>query len=147
MTLHGELRTVLAQLEMVSQVAAVNLEASGGDAGEDIGGRRPPGGILHEDDRQLDYPQKSVEHFRRRIAKAHSDWALGAILKDAQAALEAAKRQPPPKDAGHPMPGDYNWKRWVAETDLSAVEIARKCNVSKRYVNRVRAEYRMRDAA
>ncbi len=144
--LRAELRQVLAELELVSQVPAVNLESSR-DMGEDIGGKRPPGGEDHGGDREIGWPLKSVTYFRRRMAKAHTAGALEAILEDARTSLDAAKRQPAPEDKEHPMPGDYNWKRWVSESSLSDVEIARKCSVSRQYINRIRGQYREAQAA
>jgi hypothetical protein len=138
-----ELRQVLAELELVSQVGAAKTGSSGRDEGEDIGGRRPPGGIDRRDDREIDYPQKSVEHFRRRLRRAHSLWQLELILKDARKALEACRRQPAP--SGEPEYGTPQWKRWVAESDLGPSDIARKYGVSKRYIVRIRTQYR--DAA
>jgi hypothetical protein len=141
-----ELRTVLAQLELISQVPAVNYESSGSrDAGESIGGKRPPGGLIRADDREHDYPQKSVEHFKRRIAKAHSDHAFEAILGDAKKALEAARRQP----ARGPEPGfgDPGWKRYVAESTEKASDLARKFACKRSYIEKVRQDYRDEEAA
>jgi hypothetical protein len=142
-----QLRQVLAELELVSHVSAVNLESSGGDHGEDIGGRRPPGGIDRRDDlpdnHERHHPQKSVDHFRRRLARARSDESRTLILGEAKDALTAWKRQP--ALTGEPEYGTPQWKRWVAESDLSSSKIADKYGVSGQYVRKIRAEYR--DAA
>jgi hypothetical protein len=144
----AELRTVLAQLEMVSHVSAVNYESSGGrDAGESIGGKRPPGGILRADDREADYPQKSVEHFRRRAAKATSNGALKAILADARKALEAARRQPAPDKGTEPKFGEPGWKRYIAESDEKANVLAARFGCSRAYIEEVRRKYREAEAA
>ncbi len=144
LSLEGELLQVLLELEMCSHVAAVNLEPSGRDAGEDIGGKRPPGGVDRREDaeRMPGRMPKSAEHFRRRADRARTDYARAQVLTDARAALAAFRRQPAPRDKEHPMPGDYNWKRWVAESRLSDSEIARKCSVKRQYVNKVRRSYR-----
>ena|SRR6185437_3154573 len=141
---HDQLGTVLANLELCSHVSAVNLDPSSRDAGEDIGGKRPPGGIDRREDRERDAPRvlHSAEHFRRRLARARTQRALDAILADAEAALSAFRRQPAPKDKEHPMPGDFNFKRWVAESPLEDREIARKCGVTRQYVSKVRRQYR-----
>jgi len=147
-TLLRELRTVLAQLELISQVPAVNLESSGGrDAGESVGGKRPPGGLIRADDREHDYPQKSVEHFKRRIAKAHSDHVLEAILEDARKALEATRRQPAPVKSAEPKKDDPGWKRYIAESPEKANELAGRFVVSRAYIEKVRREYRDEEAA
>lgn len=150
--LRREIRQALAELELVSEVDAVEPRKGSRDTSEDIGGRWPSGMSKdHPDVRELEdyraWPLKPVAHYRRRVARARSISALEAILKDVRSALERSRRQPAPTDAGHPMPGDSNWKRWVAESSLSATEIARKCSVSKRYVNKVREQYRDRMAA
>lgn len=150
--LRGEIRQAVAELELVSEVGAVEPGKGSRDTSEDIGGRRPSGvsndrPAVRELEDYRAWPLKPVAHYRRRLEKARSISALEAILKDVRAALERSRRQPAPQDAGHPMPGDSNWKRWVAESSLSATEIARKCFVSKRYVNKVREQYRDRMAA
>lgn len=143
-TVEYDLRQVLVQLELCSHVGAVNMDPSSRDAGEDIGGKRPPGGVDRREDAEREPGRmlKSAEHFRRRLARARSERALTQILADAEASLSAWRRQPPPRDKEHPMPSDFNWKRWVSESSLSSSDVARKCFVSKRYVNRIRAEYR-----
>lgn len=137
-----EIRQVLAELEMVSQVSAAATGSSSRDESESIGGRRPPGGIIRKDDRQDTFPQKSVDHFRRRLAHARTDRHLQAILEDAQTALVAWKRQPPEQPGDEPQYGTPGWKRWVGECDLSHGEIARKYNLSRAYVRKIRDQYR-----
>jgi hypothetical protein len=146
--LHRQLKQTIAELELCSHVSAVSLDSSGRGSGEDVGGKRPPGGVDRKDDKSREgHKLKSAEHYKRRVAKARSEAALQAILKDAKESLVAWKRQPAPQDVGHPMPGDVDWKRWVGESSLSASEIARKCSVSGAYVRRIRAQYREREAA
>jgi hypothetical protein len=142
-----ELRTVLARLELVSHVSAVNYESSGRDACESIGGKCPPGGIRRADDKEHDYPQKSVEHFRRRIVRATSSRVLEAILTDARRALEAARRQPAPDKKTEPKVGDPGWKRYVAESDEKANELAARFGYSRAYIEEVRRKYRDVEAA
>jgi hypothetical protein len=144
MSVEHELRQVIVQLGLCSHVSAVNFDPSSRDAGEDIGGKRPPGGLDRKEDgeREPGRMLKSAEHFRRRLARARSERALTEILADAEASLSAWRRQPPPKDKEHPMPGEFNWKRWVGESKLSVQEIANKCYVSPQYVGRVRKQYR-----
>lgn len=143
MSLLGELRQVLAELELVSHVSAARPGSSGRDTSDDIGGNRPPGGIDRGDDREPEHPQKSVEHFRRCLRRARTDGQLEAVLIDARDALAAWRRQPAP--SGEPEYGSPQWKRWVAESELAPVEIARKYNVSRQYVHAIQRAYR--DAA
>jgi hypothetical protein len=142
-----ELRQVLAELELVSQVPAVNLESSGGDAGEDVGGKRPPGGLIGKDDRQDEYPQKSVEHFRRRIARARDERVLALILDDARQALVAARRAPAPTKEMEPKRSSPQWKRYVAESEEPSSVLARRFGVSGQYIREVRRKYRDQEEA
>ena len=139
-----ELRQVLAELELISQVSASTPGSGGGDQGEDIGGKRPPGGLDRAGDRPDDhehiYPQKSYEYFRRRVGRIRSQWQAERLLEQARESLEASRRQPRPSD--RPELSSPQWKRWVAESDLPPREIARVYNVSRSYVERIRARYR-----
>jgi hypothetical protein len=149
MNVHIELRTVLARLELISQVPAAELGYSAKSAAHP-GGKRPPGGIIHADDRSAEareYPQKSVEHFKRRIAKAHTTHALEAILEDARKALEAARRQPAPTKRTEPKIGDPGWKRYVAESEESSSVLGARFGKSSRYIREVRSKYREAHAA
>lgn len=139
------LRQVLAELELVSHVPAVNLDPLTREtSGEGIGGKRPPGGIDRRDDRRDDddhhHPQKSVDHFRRRLAHARTDEQRALILTDAEAALAAWKRQP--AASTEPAYGSPQWKRWVAESKLSHQQVADKFGISRSYVAKVRKQYR-----
>lgn len=145
--LHADIRQALAELEMCSEVPALSYEPTARSTTEHPGGGRPPGGIDRKGDREHEWALKSPDHFRRRLAKAHSLVALRAILADAKAALEAAKRAPAPQDKEHPMPGDHNFKRWVAESGLSSSEIARLTGKTGQYIRKVRAQYREKQAA
>ena len=116
MSLERDLRQVLAQLELISHVSAAQPGGQGHDESEDIGGRRPPGGIDHRDDKPFvkGEPnlmlQRSPDHFRRRLAKAHNEQSRREILHDAQKSLEAWKRQPAPTD---PEWGSFQWRRQI----------------------------------
>ncbi len=152
-----ELRQVLAELSLVSHVSAVSLDAkTPPDASDDIGGKRPAGGIDRRDERkdgvyevetgvyeEMTFTLKSADHYRRRVASATTDHALREILADAERSLAAFKRQPMP--SGDPEFGSPMWKHWVAASPLSDGEIAHKFRVTRQYVNRVRNQYR--DAA
>jgi len=138
-----ELHQVLAELELVSQVPALDYASKNEGSVADErspGGKRPRGGVERKDDREHDFALKSADHFRRRLAKAHSQRTLELILKDAKAALEAHRRQPAPTD--RPELSSPQWKRWVADSELPAREIARIYNVGRTYVDRIRARYR-----
>lgn len=147
MNIARELKQTIAELELISEVSAVSLDPSSRDSGEDIGGKRPPGGVDRKGDREREWTMKSAEHFRRRAANAVTSEALRHILVEARAALELARRRPSPQDAGHPMPGDHDFKRWVAESELPSSEVARLTGKSGQYIRKIRALYRERTAA
>lgn len=147
-TLRRELRQALAELEVCSTVSAVAGKGSR-DTSEDIGGKRPTGVTddhpeRHELEDWRAWPLKPVEHYRRRVERAASATALESVLRDVRRAIERMRRQPAPLE---PVLGDPQWKRWVAESSEPASEIARRFHVSKRYVNKVRAQWRGRVAA
>lgn len=151
LSLRRELKQTIAELELCSHVSAVSLEPSGRDSGEDIGGKRPPGGVDRAEDRQIDdggderpAVLKSAEHFKRRATKAKSEPALQAILEDAQRTLVAYRRAAPPVD---PTLDDPQWKRFVSESSKPSNKLAEQYGVSTRYINKVRAQYRDRQAA
>lgn len=138
-----ELFQVIAELELVSHVSSPEpRESFSRDASESIGGRRPglPSFVLAIDDREVDYPQKSAEHFRRRARRAYSEATLGLLLKEASAALVACRRQPPETE---PRFGSPQWKRFVAESNLSLGDLARKFGCSRSYIKEVRDKYRV----
>jgi hypothetical protein len=148
--LDRELRQVLAELELVSHVPAVNMDSSSRDAGEDIGGKRPPGGIHRQDDREdSDNPershhhkQKSAEHFKRRLARARGNHQRRQILTEAREALKAWKVQPPPPKDLEPERSSSQWKRYVAESSESHQTLADRFGVSRQYIAEVRRKYR-----
>ena len=151
--LERRIANVLARLELISHVSAVNPESSGEgkDTSEDIGGRRPPGGIMHGDDYARDengdlepYPQRSFAYFRQEFARARTVAARERVLGEAEEALEAARRAP--ADTGEPEMSSPRWKRWVAESSLSHGDIARKYGCHRSYVKQIRDQYRDRAA-
>lgn len=142
MILERQIRQVLAELELVSQAPVQNFESSGRDRGEDIGGRCPgtPSKVVSKDDREWDYAQKSVEHFRRRLANAHSDIVLAMILRDARVALKAWKMQPEPVGV-EPEQGTLAWKRMIANSPETAERLSKKHSIGVRSVYRYREMY------
>jgi hypothetical protein len=138
-----ELRQVLAELELCSHVSAVNLDPSSRDSGEEVGGKRPPGGVDRREDRHRREPGedrvlRSAQHFREQLAKGRSP---RAVLRDAEASL-AAYRLPPPASGEWPEYGTRYWKQWVARSpEGSAGEIARVYNVSRGYIKMVRRQW------
>lgn len=136
-----ELAQTIARLHTVSHVNATDFEGrqQGHDTSESMGGKRPPGGIDHQGDREPDFAQKSAEHFHRRAGRCRTTRDYQLVLNDAQRALNAWQRAPTPTN---PTLDHPRWKHWVAQSLLPDAEIARLYMVSRQYVNRVRRQYR-----
>ena len=154
-----QLRQTLAELELLSEVSAAQLGPSSRSAEEDIGGRRPPGGIdrradaTYDDDREvIPIAFKSLDHFKARIrraetrAKLEDDYELEAelqlVLEDASAALKAWK-EPRRWQPGDPEMefGSTEWKRHVAESEESCGKLAAKWGCSRQYIKEIRDRY------
>ena len=139
--LDHEIAQVLAKLSICSEVSAANLDSSSRDSGEDIGGKRPPGGIDHEGNRERDWPLKDISHFRRRLDRAHSEQALRAILADAERALEAWRRRPKPTKAQEPIKDDPFWRRYIAESTENQQTLADRYGISQPRISQIKREY------
>lgn len=135
-----ELRQVLAGLELISHVSAARPGSSSRDEGEDIGGRRPPGGVDRRDDREHDHPQKSAEHFRRRLAHTRTDEQRAMILEDAQKALKSWRRYEPAQGV-EPERGTLAWRRMIADSPDDPTTLAKRHQISKRTVYHYRKLY------
>ena len=146
----SELAQVLAELDLMSHVAAVNLNPLARETTDDIGGKRPPGGVDYREDGHRDFSTRpedqrvlrSASHFRDQLARGR---APSRVLLEARASLEAWRRMPPP--SSEPEYGSQQWKRWVAESPLSHKELARKFNCSRGYIAQIRRQYRGDEAA
>lgn len=141
--LDHEIAQVLAQLSICSEVAAASLGSSARASEDDIGGRRPPGGEDHKGNRDPEWALKSAEHFRRRLARAHSERTLTAILADAEAALTAWRRQPASTKDNEPEYGSPQWKRYIAESKESHGTLADRFHVERSYIAKIRRQYRI----
>lgn len=148
MTLRDEIHNVILQLQLCSHVSAANPGSSSKSAEDDIGGRRPPGGIDRKEDRvdsdqQKDkHPERilrSAEHFSRRLERAHSDRTLRLILAEAEGALSAWKRQPPATQ--EPTWDDPGCGRWIAESKESYKTLANRFGVTPARISQIRKDY------
>jgi len=139
MPVAAQLAQVIAELSMISHVPAVNLEPHLSTE-EDIGGRKPPGGTNHSDDRDPDIWVKSAEHFQIRMAGCRTSRDLELVLVDARRALQAFKRSPavPGKD---PEYGSVHWKRMIANSTESDDELSRKHGCSRAMIHKVKRLY------
>lgn len=140
--LDHEIAQVLAKLSICSEVSAANMDSSSRDSGEDIGGKRPPGGIDHKGNREREWPLKDVSHFRRRLECAHSEAALQAILVDAERALEAWQQLPRWKRGEQePDRKTLRWKRMIADSYETAEKLSKRHEISIRMVRYYREQY------
>lgn len=159
MSIETQLRQTLAELELLSEVSAASLGPSSKSSDEEIGGKRPPGGIdkradgTYDDDHEvIPIAFKSLDHFKKRVERAEVrsqleedvdlDQELESILSDAQSALEAWK-QPRRWQPGDPELefGSTEWKRHVAESEESGGKLAAKWNCSRQYISQIRRQY------
>ena len=135
-----ELRELIAQLEMKSQVSAAQVGRSVRATDDDIGGKRPSGGIDYKDDREPDSVLKSADYFRRKQARCYVDQHFEEVIVEINAVLVAWQRMPLPTGQP-PTPGDPQWKRWVAESTMDVGELARLFNMPRQYIHRIRRDY------
>lgn len=114
-----ELTNVIARLDLVSHGTTQSFTGTRGtSADDDIGGRRPAGGI--SDDHRRDYEHgtppdpvmlRSADHFRHRAQGCRTEPQLAAVLHDAQAALRSWQHTPRTTD---PEPGSWAWREQIA---------------------------------
>lgn len=139
-TREGELGALIARLELKSEVSAANLGRSARDSNEDIGGNRPSGGIDYQDDRDSMSVLKSADYFKRKRARCHTDAQFDRLIREIGLVLQAWQQMPLP--AGQPpTPDDPQWKRWVAESDKNAGELARLFNMTRQHIYQIRKAY------
>lgn len=138
------LREVIARIDLLSHVPAANMGRSSRSADDDIGGRRPSGGVVAKDDFAQEFALKSAEHFRRRLMRCHTPQAVTMLLDEARKCLESWKRMPIP-DGQPPEFGSPQWKRYIAESVEDPGMLATRFHCTRRYINKIRQGYR--DAA
>jgi hypothetical protein len=144
MTEREELLRAIAKIATFSQVPAANVGQSAKSADDDIGGRRPSGGIDRKDDFQTDFALKSADYFRRCLARCRTERAITELLIEAKATIEAWMHTPIPPGQ-EPEYGSPQWKRWIAESSEDAGTLARRFNCTRQYIYQIRRGYR--DAA
>ena len=137
-----ELTRTIMRLALVSHVSAMSLEPSTRSSDEDIGGKRPPGGPDWQGDRQPEYRQKTALYFVRRLRRCHTDQGLSELLEEAQRALWDWQHTPIPPGQP-PALGDPQWKLWIGQSTEDAGVLATRFSVTRRYINKVRQQYRV----
>lgn len=143
-TTRQEILLCVARLSTMSHVSAASQNGSR-SSDDDIGGRRPRGGIDIRDDKDPEFDLKSAEHFLRRLARAHSELALQAILSDAQKAIRAWTHTPVPKNPSpeqEPDPRTYRWYCKVADDDRPIGVLVKHYSIDRATVYRIREKYR-----
>lgn len=128
--LRYEIRQLIARLECMSHVPAVNLNPEPVTLDESIGGNRPRGGVDRKDDRDRDFMLKSADVYRTRLAGARSERALASIHCDIQQTLKAWTHTPP---SSNPEWKSFEWKK----------QIAREIQTGKRSVDDARRFYKI----
>mgnify|MGYP007071596217 CR=1 FL=1 len=140
MNARAELQAIIARLETMSHVPAVNLDPTPAATTDSKGGARPRGGIDRKDDREPDFALKSADHYRRRLARAHTEGIVLVILRDAQRTLRAYTHTPV-ADGADPKPGDPLFMRWLAKQQGRVEDISYRTGVSRALVYKARDTY------
>lgn len=140
--LSHEIRQIIARLDLMPNGNVQNLQPTAveHEVGRARGGNAP-GRIDPNGPRE--FALKDADHFRRRLASAHSIGALRSILEDAQAAEDAWKRTPMPSEG---TPAHPRFKAWVCEQfennpALPIGKFAGGCGVSRQYIDRILDQY------
>ena len=148
MSLFRDIRQALLELELVSHAPTKNYDGkSRPSTDEDMGGKRPPGSDgehpnrrdIHEWSAWLDsYHRRTVGYFRDLLAEEGASEALLAEIRETVRSwqvMQIPEGQPPAM-------GDPLWKRWVAESPLSDIELARLFSCKRQHIHKVRKDYR-----
>ena len=138
MTLLGELRQTIAELDLVSEVPAVELGRSSKSADPS---REPYGGVDREGDKEAEWVMKSADYFRRKLSRAQTQEQLEGLLKAARASLRASRRQAEPQGL-EPEKWTLAWRRMIANSDLPIEKLAATHCIGRRTVARYRSLYR-----
>jgi hypothetical protein len=94
------------------------------------------------------YHRRTVSYFRRRLDRYVSDGELRQIQTELEETVTAWRRTPIPKGQ-EPEYGSAQWKRYIAESNEDAGTLASRYwnpatqkPVTRRYINKVRQQYR-----
>ncbi len=165
---YRELRQLIARLELISHVSGSAYDGRAPRATDDEpGGQRPPGGRrdrprhpgplpgsdaldselqAYQERRDewdawlISYQRRTPEYFQRQLEDCHTAWRVEKLVTEARETLEAWHRQPMPRGV-EPEFGSPQWKRWIAESSLNGGELARKFNVTRQYIYKIRRGY------
>ena len=137
-----ELHRIILRLDLVSHVSAAAPGKTTPAADEDIGGKRPPGGIDHKGDREDSYRQKSAVYFRRRWRHTNTVEGLEALLDEARDAAWAWAHTPDAPTVVEPERNTFLWKCAIADDTRDLEKIKAVYRVSRATVYRYRATYK-----
>lgn len=144
MSARAELLAIIARLETMSHVPAVNqspkAEVGGATTSDERnpGGSRPRGGIDRKDDREPDFALKSADHYRRRLQGCRTTRDVELVLVDARLTLRAWTHT---QVRDQPLPGDPLFRRWVnqqLEAGKSQSEIARLSGLTRQRIHQLK---------
>lgn len=128
MSARTELLQIIARLEVISHVPAVNLDPTPPETTDGKGGARPRGGVDRKDDREPDFALKSADHYRRRLARANTERDIERARDAARQTLAAWTKAPPPRE---PERDSYYWR----------LQIVNDIRTGKRTVDACRTHY------
>lgn len=147
----AELRALVQQINLKSQINAAPVGRSNPSSDDEIGGKRPPGGIHRGDDWSLeavDYWMKSADYFQRRLERIltryHEDAherLIRELITEAEETLKRWSRSP----VGGKRPDsqeDPKFEIFVAYSDEHAGTLARWYDCSPDKIRRIRRKWR-----
>lgn len=143
MSARAELLAIIARLEVMSHVPAVNqspkAEVGGATTSDERnpGGHCPRGGLDRQDDKDRGSDVvKSADHYRRRLARCRTTHDVEQVLECARETLRTWTHTPA---AGpEPKPGEPMFMRWLAAQTGSVETISRQAGVSRALVYKAR---------
>jgi hypothetical protein len=150
----------IIRLDTQSHVSAAPLGRTAKETTDDIGGRRPSGGIAYQDDRNPESTIRSADFYRRQLQRIERDHQqdldrgrdqdtlllrdgqrLNRLAEQAEESWTAVARTPIPA-GDEPAYGSPQWKRYVAESVETDAALAWKFHVTKQYISQIRKAYR-----
>ena len=87
------------------------------------------------------YHRRTVAYFKARLGRAVSDGELRQIRLEIEETIAAWRKMPIP-EGQPPALGDPQWKPWIGQSTEDAGVLATRFSVTRRYINKIRQEYR-----
>lgn len=145
-----ELRELVQRIALKSQVSAAPRGRATPSTDDEIGGKRPPGGINGADDWSLEadgYWMKSADYFQRRLDRilrrpeSQQDKLLTELIVEAAETLKRWQRSPLDVKRPESM-ADAKFEIFVAYSEEHAGTLARWYGCTPENIRRIRRKFR-----